>query len=247
VRYRATGKLIARLALPDLTLFDQHPLIKNGPRELPVARDGKLLAVSDGFYYLMLDVEQAKVLWKRPIDANDMTREPPLRFVLGGDFFAVLKQDYDVKAIYMLSSRTGDVLWKTDPKVAGSPQPAYSMRIREGKLYGFHLHPGLGFYFVGLDCRTGKALFGRNEQAGYAGKPEVRLRSAFYGSTAVAEVKDRQTFELRAFDLESGKQLHEMSVKSAGDFGQHGRVSAAVQNGRLLLLGKNALVIGRGK
>ena len=42
VRYRSTGQLMGRLALPDLSLFDEHPLLENGPRELPVAHDGRL-------------------------------------------------------------------------------------------------------------------------------------------------------------------------------------------------------------
>ena len=53
VRYRSTGKLIGRLDLPDLLLNEEHPLIENGPRALPVARDGPLLAVTDGWYYIM--------------------------------------------------------------------------------------------------------------------------------------------------------------------------------------------------
>jgi hypothetical protein len=35
---------------------------------------------------------------------------PPMRFALKDDHFAVVKQDFDVKAIYMLSSHSGDVL-----------------------------------------------------------------------------------------------------------------------------------------
>ena len=39
-----------------------------------------------------------------------------MRFALKGDYLAVVKQDYDVKAIYMLSSRTGEVLWQHGPE-----------------------------------------------------------------------------------------------------------------------------------
>ena len=75
-----------------------------------------------------------------------------------GDYLAVVKQDYDTKAIYMLSSRTGEVLWHTDPKAAGSTPPMDSMVMRGGKLYGIRLHPGQAFYFAGVDCRTGADL-----------------------------------------------------------------------------------------
>jgi outer membrane protein assembly factor BamB/tetratricopeptide (TPR) repeat protein len=242
VRFRSTGKMIGRLELPDLLLLDEHPLIENGARALPLAQDGKRLAVSDGTYYILLDVEKMKVVWKRLIDANDPTRLPPLRFELNGDYLAVVKQDFDVKAICMLSSQTGEILWRTDPKVPGSPQPIDSMLIQDGKLYGIKPHAGQGFYFTGLDCKTGKQLYKPNEQVGYGGKPEVRLRRTVYGSAVVAQIKDRQDFEVKAFDTRDAKLVHKLNVKSVGEFGEHGRAAATVQNGRLVLLGKTELV-----
>jgi len=241
-RYRSTGKLVGRLTLPDLSLVAEHPLLEKGAEALPLARDGARLAVTDGTYYLLLDVERMRVVWKRLIDANDPTRWPALRFELNGDFLAVVKQDFDVKTIYMLSSRTGEILWNTDPKVAGSPQPLQSMAIRDGKLYGIRSHAGQGFYFVGLDCRTGKDLFKPNEQKAYGGKPDVMLRPEGGRETLVAQVRDRQDFELKSFSLRDGSLLHTVKVKAAGDFGEHGRASAVVQNGCLALLGKNELV-----
>jgi outer membrane protein assembly factor BamB len=242
VRYRATGKLIGRLALPDLTLFDEHPLLERGAGAIPVARDGSRLALSDGFYYLLLDVARMKVIWKRLIDENDLSREPPMRLELNGDYLAVIKQDYDVKTLYMLSSRTGDILWQTDPEDAGSPKPIHSMFIRDGRLFGIEPYAGQVFYFVGLDCKTGKPLFQRNEQTGYQGKPEVELLHAAYGDCMVARVRDRRDFELKAFSLEDGRLLHELKVEAVGDFDEHGRASATVQDGRLLLLGRNTLL-----
>ena len=247
VRYRSTGKLIGRLSLPDLQLHDEHPLIDDGPRELPVAYDEKQLVVSDSWYYIMLDVEKMAVVWKRLIDANDVTRLPPMRFALEGDCLAVVKQDYDVKAIHMLSSKTGDVLWRTDPKDTNSPQPIASMVLSDAKLYGIKPHPGQAFYFVGMDGKTGKYLFAPNEQKGYGGKPEVVLLPALHGDCAVALVKDRQDYEVKAFDLKDGKLLHTMKVKSAGDFGVHGCVSATAQNGKLVLLGSKELITGLKK
>jgi outer membrane protein assembly factor BamB/tetratricopeptide (TPR) repeat protein len=242
VRYRSTGKMIGRLELPDLLLLDENPLLETGAKCLPIARDGNRLAVSDGTYYILLDVERMKVVWKRLIDANDPTRLPPLRLELNGDYLAAVKQDFDSKAICMLSSRTGELLWRTDPKVAGSPQPIDTMLIRDGKLYGIKPHPGQGYYFTGLDCQTGKTLFS-NEQTGYGGKPEVRLRHEAYGDAVVVQLRDRQDFELKAFSAKTGKLLHKVNGKAAGDFGEHGRASATVQNGRLTLLGKNELSI----
>jgi outer membrane protein assembly factor BamB/tetratricopeptide (TPR) repeat protein len=241
VRYRSTGKMMGRLYLPDLLQEETHPLIERGLRELPAAHDGRLLAVSDGWYYIMLDVEKLAVVWKRLIDNNDTTKLPPMRFALKGDYFAVLKQDFDAKAAYMLASTTGEVLWHTDPKDPNSPQPFYSAVISGDKLYALRPHPGQAFYFVGVDCKTGKNLYPANEQKGYGGKPEVTLRPDLQGDGAVAFIKDRQDFEVKAFDLKDGKLLQTLRAKATGDFGEHGRVSATVQNGRLLLFGKNDL------
>lgn len=247
VRYRSTGKLMGRLELPDLLLNDEHPLVENGLRALPLARDAQRLVVSDGWYYILLDVEKMKVLWKRLIDASDQTRLPALRFELNGDYLAVVKQDFDVKALYMLSSRTGEVLWRTDAKVPNSPQPIDSMLIRDGRLYGIKPHAGQGFYYVGLDCKTGNSLFAANEQVGYGGKPEVQLRPTLHGEAMVAQIRDRQDFELKAFGTQDGKLLHTVKVKSTGNFGEHGRASATVQSGTLALLGKNDLIVAAGK
>ena len=142
-----------------------------------------------------------KVVWKRLIDQSDPTRDPAMRFALKGDYLAVVKEDFDRKAIYMLSSRTGEVLWHTDPKKADSPQPLYSMIMEGDALYGLQVHPGQGFYFAGLDCKTGKPLFKRTEEAGYQGKPEAKLLPRLFGPHAVALVRDGQDFEVKVFDV----------------------------------------------
>ena len=115
------------------------------------------------------------------------------------------------------------------------------MVIHEGRLYGIKPHPGQGFYFAGMDCKTGKPLFRLNEQVGYGGKPEFRLRHELYGNAVVAEIKDRQDFELKAFDVTGGKLLHTVKAKGAGNLGEHGCTSATTQNGQLALLAKNEL------
>ena len=164
-----------------------------------------------------------------------------MRMAMEGDYLAVVKQDYDTKAIYMLSSRTGEVLWHTDPKVAGSTPPMDSLVMHGGNLYGVRTHPGQAFYFAGVDCKTGKDLFPPNEQKGYGGKPEVQLTGEVYGQALVARIRDRQDFELKAFDAQGGKLLHTVKAAGAGDFGEHGRASATVQGGALVLLGRNDL------
>ena len=241
VRHRGTGTLIGRLDLPDLRPGHEHPILEdNAPAGPPVAHDGRFVAVCDYDYYLLLDAMDIRVVWKRKID---VTSDTPLRVALNGDHLSVIKKDYDVKAIYMLSSRTGGLLWKTDPKERGSPQPIYCMTIHEGKLFGIKPHPGQGFYFVGMNAATGKHLFKPLEQKGYEGIPKVRLRGTMYGNVLVAEAKDRQDYELKLFDTAKGRLVRTVKVKGSGDFGEHGRASAAVQPGGLALMGKNELKI----
>ncbi len=243
VRYRSTGQLIGRLDLPDLSMHQEHPLLEKGPEALPIAYDGDRLVVTDGFYYIMLDARTMRVAWKRLIDNNDMTREPSLRFELEGDYLAVLKKDYDVDAIYMLSSETGEVLWHTDPKDRKMPRPIHSMRIREGKMYGIRPHAGQGFYLVGLDCKTGKNLFGPSEQKGYKGRPEVELRRSLYGTIGIVQIRDRQDFELKAFDLTNGYLMHRLKLKASGNFGEHGSASGVAHNGRMALHGGDKVIL----
>ncbi len=183
------------------------------------------------------------VVWKRLIEQNDVTREPAMRFYLKGEYLAVVKENYDQKAFYLLSSRTGDVLWGTDPdpKKAGiSPQPLHSIVIEGEKLYGIQPHPGQGFYLVGLEAKTGKRFL-HQEVKGYQGKPQVTLFPAVFGTQVAAQVQDNQDFELRAFDLKDGKELYKLVKKGEVRFGEHGRVSTEVQYGRLVLLSKDKL------
>jgi outer membrane protein assembly factor BamB/tetratricopeptide (TPR) repeat protein len=240
VRFRATGKLIGRLDIPDLSLFTKHPLIENGPDALPWARHGKHLLVTDGWYYIMLDVKRLTTVWKRLIDSNDLTREPPLRFALSDDYLAVLKQDYDQKALHMLSAKTGEVLWRTDPKNANSPRPMHSMHIVGDRLYGIGLHPAQGFYFVARNCTTGKIIF-RELIQGYVEKPSVRLVPRLHGRHAVIQIIDRQNIEVRVVDVTTGKSVYVLRSKGFKPFGEHGRVSATVQAGRAVLLTKDKL------
>ena len=129
-----------------------------------------------------------------------------------------------------------------DPKQAGSsPAPFHSAVIDGEKLYGIQPHPGQGFYVVGVEAKTGKAPFNKQEVKGYAGKPQVKLFPSVFGSQMVARVQENQDFEVRAFDAKDGKELQKVTKKGVGPFGVHGRVSAEVQQGRLILLSKDKL------
>jgi hypothetical protein len=116
----------------------------------------------------------------------------------------------------------------------------HSMIIAGERLLGIGVHAGQGFYFVGREAKTGKQLFAKEEK-GYDSAPEVKLFPELYGNYAVAMVRDRQEFELKVFDAQGGKLVHGLKMKGVGDFGEHGRVSATVQNGKLVLLSKDLL------
>ena len=180
--------MIARLSLPDLSLNEKHPLVENGTPELPAAHDGALLIVTDNWYYIAIDTDRMAIVWKRLIDANDATREPPMRFYLKGDFFAALKENFDQKALYMLSSKTGEVLWNTDPKNAKSPQPMDSILFSGDNAYGILPHAGQGFYFVGLDAKTGKRLFTCRKQR------VIRKTDGEFISVHLPEIKSWRKF-----------------------------------------------------
>jgi len=165
-----------------------------------------------------------------------------MRFALGGEYFAVVKEDFDVKTIWMLSSRTGHVMWRTDPKDANTPRPLYSMFIEGERLYGIGVYPGQGFYFAARDCKSGKLLY-QTEVTGYASAPSVRLVSRNYGGHALVEVKDRQDFEVNVFNFSDGKRVHTLKQKGVGEFGVHGNVSATLQNGLLTFLSRDKLIL----
>ena len=248
-RFRATGNLIGRLELPELSLEEAHPLCEGDDdrsfdEALPIAHEDDLLVVTDGWYYIAIDTERMVIQWKRLIDNNDPGTEPRLRFALGGEHLAVVKRDFDARVIYMLCSETGGIRWHTDVQDGSSPQPIYSMHIHGDTLYGFLPHPGQGVYVVGLDCQTGRRLF-QHEHDGYSSPPRVRLRGEVYsavgdgdeGHLLVAEVQDRQDFELRVLDPgRGGRSPAALEKKGTGRFGVHGAVSATVQGGRLVLM-----------
>jgi outer membrane protein assembly factor BamB len=239
-RYRSTGKLIGRLELPSLLRNRAHPLGSIGPDALPIAHHGTLLAVTDADYYLLIDVEKQRILWKRLIDSNNPYETPAMRFELDDEHFCVVKNNFDIDAIYMFAARTGKLLWRTDPKNEASPQPIYQMRLKGDRLYGLAPHPGQGFYFECLDAKTGKRLYRTNVE-GYDARPTVTLMRRAFGDYWVAKAVDRQDFDLRVFDARNGKNVARLHIKGVGSYGEYGRASATVQDGALALHGLHQL------
>src|SRR6185437_2748805 len=77
----------------------------------PIACHGDLLVLNTGQHYLALDLAKRDVRWKRVIDNNDLF-VGPARFYLHEPFLLILKTDFDAPALYLLDSRTGEVLWR---------------------------------------------------------------------------------------------------------------------------------------
>ncbi|MDD4890512.1 MAG: PQQ-binding-like beta-propeller repeat protein, partial [Phycisphaerae bacterium] len=240
VRYRSTGQLIGRLDLPDLSMHMAHPLIEGGPEELPAAHCDNLLAVTDGWYYVVVDTDKLAISWKRLIDSNDVTREPAMRLALSTDYLCVLKEDYDQKAIYMLSARTGEVLWNSNPKDPNAPVAMHSLIIAGETVYGIIPHAGQGFYMAAVECKSGKRLY-KQEYKDYQSKPKIGMLPQVYGGYLVLQLEDRQDFEVKAFEAKTGKLAHDVKDKGVAPFGVHGRLSATVQAGRVVLLGKDKM------
>ncbi len=153
----------------------------------------------------------------------------------------VLKEDYDLKSFYMLSATTGEILWRDrNEEGRATSNRCTGVQIAADVAYGIQPHAGQGFYLVARDADKGQQLF-REEVVGFQGKPEVSLWPHIYGDHLVVQVVDRQTFELRVFDRKSGKPVATLRKTGIPPVGVHGRVSLAIQNGRLVMLSKDKL------
>ena len=130
---------------------------------------------------------------------------------------------------------------KDEKKDAGHESTTmYSMLMSDSAVYGIEPSLGNSFTFAGRDLKTGKVLF-RELVAGYIQRPSSHLFPRLYGKYAVAVVQDSKDFELKVFDTATGKAVQTLKLKGTGIFGEAGRVSATVQNGRLIFLSKNDL------
>ncbi len=244
VRRIGTGRMIGRLELPELSRFARHPLIKGGPEALPVAKSGDRLFVTDGWYYIAVDTTRMRVAWKRLIEANDPTREPPMRLTAGEGVLLALKQDYRAPAMVALDAATGRRLWRTDPESDAIAKPMHSAVISGGRIYGLTPGTGRSFSVHALDAATGKELAKWSARETYQTKPAVELFGEAFGGTLVARVQDGQAFELIALDGKTCRPLHTITCKGVGPWDVPGRVSATGQAGRLMLMDATRLVIG---
>ena len=245
VRRLGTGRMLGRLDLPELSRTVEHPLAEDGPEELPVARAPGELFVTDGWYYIAIDTERLRVLWKRLIENNDPTREPPMRLAAGDGVLLVLKKDYQTPAMIAFDAATGKRLWRNDPEDAGRGTPMYSAVISGGRIYGLTAGVGRSFNVHALEAATGKELARWASRQTYQTTPQVTLWPEVLGGPAagvVARVQDNQTFELIALDGRTCRPIHTVTSKGVGPWDTHGRVSATVQDGRLVLMNAERVI-----
>lgn len=236
-RYRSTGSLLGRLELPDLSMIETHPILKDGPPELPIARSGKYVVVSDEKYLIVYDTVKMEMYWKTPLANVDRSKDLKMRVAINEKYVTLIKEDYDRKAIYCYNINNGAVLWNTDPVNSGSAQPIYSMLLEGDTLYGIGEHPGQGFYFVAYDCTKGTVKFKKLIE-GYSSMPLVSLRSQIYEKHLIAQIQDRKDFQLIVFDKNTGEVVKKVSEKGDGPIGEGGRISMTVQDGHPVLFNK---------
>jgi outer membrane protein assembly factor BamB/tetratricopeptide (TPR) repeat protein len=236
-RHRTTGSLMSRLSIPDLSQVDAHPMIKDGPLALPIARYDRFVVCSDEKYVIIYDVVKMEMIWKTPLANVDLSKDLKMRVTMNEKYVVLIKEDYDRKAIYCYNLLTGDVMWNTDPTNSGSLQAIYSLQLDGDTLYGIGEHPGQGFFFVAYDCTKGTKKFNKIYE-GFGSVPIVKLRDKIYGKNVVAEVQDRKDFQIIVLDKTSGEATKKVSDKGDGPIGEIGRVAITVQDGHPVLFSK---------
>ena len=233
-RFRTTGSLIKRLAIPDISQVEAAPIVKDNSINLPIACNDRFVAVIDDKYILVYDVIKMELLWKTPLQNVDLSKEIKMRIVMNEKYVILVKEDYDRKAIYCYHLITGEIMWKTDIANAGSPQPIYSMQLDGDMLYGIGEHPSQGFYFVTIDCIKGVRKINKLYE-GFNSAPLVNLRNNIYGKHVVLEIQDRKDFHMMVLDKNTGELIKKVSDEGDGPIGEAGRVAITVQDGHPIL------------
>jgi outer membrane protein assembly factor BamB len=226
-----------RLAIPDLSQTDSHPIIKEGPTALPIARYDRFVVVTDERYVIVYDVVKMEMLWKNLLSNVDLSKDVKMLIRVNEKYVIIIKEDYDRKAIYCYSLQTGEVLWATDPTNSGSLQAIYSLVLEGDTLYGIGEHPGQGFFFVAYDCASGKQKY-RVLNDGFNSVPKVRIREEIYGKTIAVEVQDRKDYFIYVIDKTTGAVLKKIMDKGDGSIGEVGGVAITVQEGHPVLFSK---------
>ncbi|PCJ58613.1 MAG: hypothetical protein COA79_12705 [Planctomycetota bacterium] len=242
VRSLGTGHNLGQLQLPDLSRYYDHPIVKDGPKSPSHTVSGNDLYLTDGWYYMKLDVSTCKMVWKRFIDNNDPRADPNMRMAADNNLLAILKLDYEQPRLYGIDAKTGEIRWQTNPKDKKSPQAMYSLLVEGDSVYGLQNSSGRTFTLLGIDKKTGVRKL-KVRSSAYGEQPEVKLLPNIYGTGLVVQVNEGQTFEMFSVDTKKKKKSGALRRKGQGPWGMHGRASASVQNGKLLLMTSRELSV----
>jgi len=245
-RNLGTGRLLAHQDLPRLLMTREHPVLKRAGKRVPYSFDGESLLLTDGWDYVVVDTAKRKVKWQKRIENVDRFSPLPLPFRLwvSGEEILCLKRQYDTHAAEMFNTETGVHLWtKLEERKEG---PIYSAAFDGKTVYGVHHEPDLKTVtLLGIDRRSGKRVL-RWKKVGYE-EPEVFLDGEMHGRHLVARTKDKQSYELLLFNVDTKKLTGAVKVKGFGDFGNYGEVSFVVQDRHLAILSGAKLTVMRPK
>jgi outer membrane protein assembly factor BamB/tetratricopeptide (TPR) repeat protein len=244
-RHVATGRLLRTLNMPDLSMETRHPVldpdVSRGviqvgvtSAELPVAYQNGQLLITDGAYYISVDVAQMAVSWKRAIDNVDRLSGNPIRFYLQEPYLLVLKRDFKAPALYMLDSRTGAVKW-----VKKDAQAVYSIQFSEdGKKFmglGIPEAQNTAARVKSFDSETGNEL-AKYENTSFTAPPDLDLLGRFQKNTVVMRAIHGENLDLMLLDMNQGKLVQHSTIKAVGEYRAHGGRFAMLQGPHLVLM-----------
>lgn len=236
-RHRTTGSLLSRLQVPDLSINEEHPFLKNGTKELPVGIFDQYVVLTEEKYLILYDVNKMEMIWKAQFSNTDVSKALSLRIAINDKYIVLIKNDFDRKAIYCYDTKTGEILWNTNPNNPDSPQPIYSLLLENDVLYGVGEHPGQGFFAVAYNCVDGSLKY-KNLIEGYSTVPLVNLNENVYNNHLIAEIQDRKDFQIVIMNKLTGVVEKRVSGKGDGPIGEVGRVAIIIQASHPILFSK---------
>lgn len=244
-RRLGSGKLVRFLQMPDLDVETKHPVlaaeILQGAvpggvttEALPITCQGDLLMLTDGAYYIAVDINKMLIRWKRAIDNNDPMEVPPMRFFLQEPYLLVLKRDFMKPALYLLDSRTGELKW-----VKTEREAVYSVVFSEdGKAFyglGIPSTTARSIILKGFATETGQETYA-GEWTGFQEMPDAAIMMPFQGMRLVIRAIQGERMDLLATDPQARRELFRVGTKAVGERGVHGGRSFLVQGPHLILM-----------
>ncbi len=237
IRHRSTGSLVSRTQIPDMLLYENHPIFGDKKPGLPVASSGRYVALTDGDYLYIYDMERMRLHWKVLFLNNNSGNDPLMRFTISDKYVIVLKDDYGDKAVYCYEIDSGKLVWFTDKKDSKTPRPFYDSLIVGDVVYGLREHSGQGFIATAYNIPDGKHLYSKTYE-GYSEKPLLISRDRLYGGQVILELQDRKNFEILVLNTKDGSLVKKVETKGDGPIGEPGRVSMTIQGGHPILFSK---------